>query len=370
MKRIFMALFVLFSLMALNAMGQDATDSTKNAPTLKISGSADGYYRYNFNAPSGTTNNLTSFTGSQNSFELGMASVRFDGSALNGKISATADLGFGRRAEEFSYTDGETANGHSTLQAVKQLYVNFAVGKNITFTLGKWATHIGYEVLDAYANRNYSMDYMFSYGPFSHTGFKAQYTKGSLGIMLGIANPTDVVTTTSTVKTLLGQVSESFGKTNLYLNYQGFFGAKHGTNTSNLVTYNNLKSLNQLDVVLTSTLSKQFSLGYNGTVQFRDDIDPTIGNKTWWGSALYLNYDPTDKVGLSLRGEYVEDKKASLLPATKLTDLTLTLDYKLGGQFSLMPELRYDHAAQDIFKNNDGNTNSTFGGLVAVVYHF
>ena len=47
------------------------------------------------------TNNYTSFTNSQNSFELGMASIKADHSF--GKASATIDLGFGRRAEEFSY---------------------------------------------------------------------------------------------------------------------------------------------------------------------------------------------------------------------------------------------------------------------------
>ena len=44
--------------------------------------------------------------------------------------------------------------------------------------MGKWATHVGYELADAYLNRNYSMDYMFSYGPFSHTGLKADIGLG------------------------------------------------------------------------------------------------------------------------------------------------------------------------------------------------
>src|SRR5450755_4688065 len=93
------------------AVAQD-TDSTKKtsptptSPTPTITGSVDVYYRYNFNDPkSGATNNYTSFTNSQNSFELGMASIRADHSF--GKASATIDLGFGRRAEEFSYNDGE-----------------------------------------------------------------------------------------------------------------------------------------------------------------------------------------------------------------------------------------------------------------------
>src|ERR1700733_6719102 len=97
------------------AMSQDTDSTKKTSPTPTITGSIDVYYRYNFNDPkSGGTNNYTSFTNSQNSFELGMASLRADHSF--GKASATIDLGFGRRAEGFAYGYPE----HPSLFAVKQ----------------------------------------------------------------------------------------------------------------------------------------------------------------------------------------------------------------------------------------------------------
>src|ERR1043166_1896851 len=92
---------VISAICCLSAFSQ--ADSSKSSPTF--SGSLDAYYRYNFaNAKDANgnpiTNNYTSFTNSQNSFELGMASIRADHSF--GKASATVDLGFGKRAEEFS----------------------------------------------------------------------------------------------------------------------------------------------------------------------------------------------------------------------------------------------------------------------------
>ncbi|MEO7801754.1 MAG: outer membrane beta-barrel protein, partial [Ginsengibacter sp.] len=112
---------------------------TNTWPT--ITGSLDVYYRYNFSDPkSGTLNNFTSFTNSQNTFQLGMASVKVDQSL--GKASATVDLGFGTRAEEFSYGDPS----HSTLFAVKQAYLSYAVSEKFKLTMGKWATHVGYEL--------------------------------------------------------------------------------------------------------------------------------------------------------------------------------------------------------------------------------
>src|SRR3954464_10458657 len=88
----------------------NSQDSTKASPAFKLSGSADVYYRYNFNdPPQSPYNNLTSFTTSQNSFELGMASLKAEHSF--GKASLTADLGFGKRAEDFSYNDVAGSRG-------------------------------------------------------------------------------------------------------------------------------------------------------------------------------------------------------------------------------------------------------------------
>ena len=145
-------------LMFLGTAAFSQTDSTEpeKSPWPTITGSVDAYYRYNFaNAHDvdgqTLTNNYTSFTNSQNSFELGMASIRADHSF--GKASATVDLGFGRRAEEFSYADPQ----YTSLFALKQAYVSYAISDKFKLTAGKWATHIGYELVDAYLNRNYSM---------------------------------------------------------------------------------------------------------------------------------------------------------------------------------------------------------------------
>ena len=167
-------------------IGNAQTDSTSPAPALSITGSADLYYRYDF-AKKG--NSFTSFTNSHNRFELGMATVKLEHKTA--KLDMVADLGFGRRAREFSYTD-DNGNGRDVVfSAIKQLYISYAPASWVKFTAGTWATHVGYELVDAYANRNYSMSYMFTNGPFSHTGFKVDLTKGKSGFMLGIANPTD-----------------------------------------------------------------------------------------------------------------------------------------------------------------------------------
>ena len=352
-------------------------DSTaKPAPPVTITGSIDGYYRFNFSNPKFGANNYTSFTNFQSSFELGMASIRGDHSF--GKVSATLDLGFGRRAEEFSYNDA----AHPSLFAVKQAYVSYQASSKIKFTMGKWGTHIGYEVLDAYSNRNYSMDYMFSYGPFFHSGLKADVTlSATTAFMIGIANPTDFSSTTASTKVLLAQFSTGTkdGKLKVFLNYQGYSGVSQDTLIAD--GYTLYKNLNQIDFVVNGTISSKFGVGFNYTQQF---VNSTALNKSasWGGLAAYLNFDPTSTFGLTLRGEYFFDKDGikinpidysnpNYTNGLNVFDLTLSGIIKVGGNLTIVPELRLDDGSKDFFYKSDGTTTkSTVSGLLAVIYHF
>ena len=192
-----------------------APEVPKKEPALSISGSVDAYYKYDF--ANTNANGFTSFTQTHNSFSLGMASVKFE--HKGNKIGAVADFGFGQRASDFSYND----NGIT--QAIKQLYVSYSPAEWVKFTLGTWATHVGYELLDPQLNRNYSMSYMFTNGPFSHTGLKAEITKGKHGFMVGVANPTDYrVLPTGQInkKFVIAQYSlAASDKVNIFVNYVG-----------------------------------------------------------------------------------------------------------------------------------------------------
>ncbi len=343
----------------------NAQDSTK---ALTVSGSIDGYYRYNF---AGKANNYTSFTNSQSSFELGMASLRADATALSGKVGATIDLGFGRRAEEFSYNDGNDnvgsgsdKNGFLSLAAIKQAYITYSPSAKVKFTAGKFATHVGYELLDAPLNRNYSMSYMFTNGPFFHTGLKADISAGPVAFMLGVTNYTDQTTATTSVKNLIAQFSGATknGKLKFYLNYSGFGGSDEGTSPSGL------KSLNQYDLVVLGTISSKFNLGYNGTVQSRKPVTGKSGN--WIGNALYLNFDPTDKVGLTLRSELMSDSKTIYYGTKSIFANTVSVNCKVG-PLTIIPEIRFESAQSNFYtKSNGSGTKSTASGLLAAVYKF
>jgi len=337
------------------AVAQNEQPSEEKKSTTTITGSADVYYRYNFNKTNAT--DFTSFTATHNSFELGMASVKLE--HKTSKVSVVADLGFGKRATEFSYHDA------GILAAIKQLYVSYSPADWVKLTAGSWATHVGYELVDPYLNRNYSMSYMFTNGPFFHTGVKAEVTKGMHGFMLGIANPTDYKTAPGGLnkKAILAQYSLAYS--DYFKAYLNFVGGQAPDSSKSM----------QYDLVITSKLTDKFSLGFNGTVNSTKFklLDKYTDAKSWWGSALYLNVDPTSVFGLTLIGEYFSDenqlKMFSTIPdGGKIFATTLSANFKIHSLI-IIPEIRVDKASSAIFIDDQGKTKKSNGSvLLALVY--
>ncbi len=367
-KKLFVAAMGLLSFTLAEAqIASVVTDSAaapvpeeeKKAPALTITGSVDGYYKYDFSKS--TANSLTSFTQTHNSFSLGMASLKFE--HKGDKVSAVADLGFGPRAKDFSYTDD------GITQAIKQLYVSYSPTDWLKFTLGTWATHVGYELLDPQLNRNYSMSYMFTNGPFSHTGFKAEASKGKHGAMLGIANATDFRIPPAgymNKKFFLAQYSfAASDNLKFYLNYVS------GQNPDTSKT-------SQVDAVITAKISDKFNIGFNGTVNSTKVWDgaKNLDGKSWWGSALYLNVDPQPWFGLTLRTELFSDKNqlkaySGAAEGGTIFATTLSANFKSGG-FTFIPEFRLDNANKEIlFTDKDGAFSKSASSFIfAAIYSF
>ena len=333
-SKILLPVFLFMSILS-----KAQTDSTK-APTSSTSYTIyfDGYYKNDFSKQS--TNNKTSFTNSNQSLQLGMASIKLD--HTKGNFTGTLDLGLGKRAQEFSYNDNGVA------QAIKQAYISYAPMSGLKITAGKWATHIGYELLDAYSNRNYSMSYAFSYGPFFHTGIRADIALGGKSaLMIGFAQPTDFVSTDSPDKMLIAQFSTSSKNDQLkaFLNYQGG------------------KDKSQFDLVLNGVVSSQVGINYDGTIA-------NIGGNNWTSNAVYVNYDPSAKIGFTLRSEYFDDSKNAVGVGSSIFQNTFSANIHFS-KLTLIPEIRFDNAKDKIFFNTNNNLNQYASNfLIAAVYKF
>jgi len=333
-----------------------AQDSTKKSST-KFSAVADIYYKLDFHNTE--LNNKTSFTNSHNSFELGMVSGKLEHTWK--KVNLVADIGIGKRAEEFSYNDEKTRF------LIKQLNVSIQVKSWLKLTAGSWATHVGYELVDPNQNKNYSMSYLFSYGPFFHTGLKAEGTIGKHGFMVGVANPTDFKSANGGKKFILGQYSyAATDRIKMYLNFL----------TRNDNPSNDSRTF-QGDFVITAAISDQFSLGGNGSINteqsgFGANKPP---RESWFGWAGYAGFNANKNTSFHYRGEYFNDAKgrnvfANSVGGGHLFAHTFSANIKFDN-LMIIPELRLEKASQAIYQTSFGTGLKTSGQFIlAAVYQF
>ena len=325
------------------------------APATTFAGSADAYYKYDF---SNIDNSYTSFTNSHNSFELGMASI--EASHKMGKASVFVDLGFGKRAAQFTYNDA------ATTFMIKQLNFTYEFSDKFKVIAGSFGTHLGYELLDAVDNKNYSMSYAFTYGPFFNTGVKAQYTSGKYSFMAGITNPTDFKSTIeagSTQKTFIGQIA-----------YAGDTGSAYFNVTSGSSNPSSDENKTQFDFVGSKKISDKFSLGFNGTYALTNNDNDSSLDGEWFALVGYANYAVKERVSLAYRLEYFDAKNATpgvgILAGSSVIGNTLSLNYKVGN-LTIIPEIRVDSASEDIFSNSDLTPKGlTAFALLATTYSF
>src|SRR5690606_16865712 len=162
------------ALASMGTFGQEDEEETKK---FSLSGSVDAYYRTNFNGDNGfddTSGLPNAAPGSSFAnlpgFALGMANViaAYDGE----DVGFVADLVFGRRGTDAIFASPLYS---ATGNIVNQLYVYWNVSESVKLTFGNFNTFLGYEVISPVANFNYSTSYLFSYGPFSHTGLRADF---------------------------------------------------------------------------------------------------------------------------------------------------------------------------------------------------
>ncbi|HWR94539.1 MAG TPA: outer membrane beta-barrel protein [Flavobacterium sp.] len=339
----------------LSLMITSITFAQETSPATTFGGSADAYYKYDFSTMEQPIS--TSFTSANDSFQIGMASI--EAAHKFGKGSVFVDLGFGSRASEFTYND------QANTFMIKQLTFTYDITDKFKVTMGSFATHLGYELMDAVDNKNYSMSYAFTNGPFFNTGIKAQYTAGKFSFMAGVSNPTDFKSAVdaggTTNKTFIGQVGYVADSGSLYFNFTS------GSNNTSSV-----KNITQYDIVGSKKLSDAFTLGFNGTYAIvNDDFDSSLDG-AWFSLVGYANYAFKSNLNLAYRLEYFDDKDAlATTPiAGSVLGNTLSLNYKVGN-LTIIPEFRFDSSSEDVFYDSDGaGTNSNTYVLLATTYTF
>ena len=303
------------------------------APTFSVAGSVDTYFRSSEAAPGTSFANLPGFS-------MGMANIilSYEGE----KSGFVADLVYGPRGADAVFNSTGSAN------IVNQLYAYYNLSDSFTITMGNFNTFLGYEVISPVANFNYSTSYMFSYGPFSHSGIKADLAlSDDASLMLGVLNSTDYTESQPIGEDFM--IGVQLGLFGQYINYLG--GGTAG--------------VSQIDFTGGIDLGDSFFLGVNAT-SYSDDNDVEFS-----GFALYPQYTFSDSFALGARFEsFTENGNLGALGDGDNTSFTITGSIT-SGNLMIKPEIRMDSASAKFYTDADGAaTDSLSVFMVAAIYSF
>lgn len=368
-----------------------ADGDTKSPFTF--SGYLDSYYIGNFNRPQSRSNsgvaNARAFDITSGQFQLGLVQTKM--SYVNDKSEAVVDLTFGPNADLGNYGNLVSVLDPSRTGmalAIKQAYFTYNFSDKFSMTAGQFGTHIGYEVIDAPVNFNYSLSNLFNNGPFYHTGLKATYTfSDRASLMMGLVNNVDGLGDNNRQKGFISQLYfapvENWG---VYLNYMGSNEA-----SDDVPGVPQEKAFYSIfDLTTSYQITEKFLLGLNAAYgsqkgDFQGGGGPSVA-QSWGGAAVYANVALTDAFGIGARYENFNNASGvrglvnSAGNGTKVNSFTLTGNFTLAdGHVLLKPELRIDsypklggsgetQQFEDDKGNFTNNSQTTLG--MAFIYAF
>jgi len=325
---------ITLSMLFVAAIGfaQEEEESSK----LSVSGSIDAYYQTNLTTSDDLGQSFGTSFANRTGFALGMANViaSYEGE----KTGMVADLVFGPRGVD-------AAGGDNDLY-VNQLYAYWNVSESTTLTMGRFNTYLGYEVISPVGNFNYSTSYLFSSGPFSHLGLKADFAlSDDFSLMLAVMNATDVYDNMTGDYALGAQLGYAGQFLNFYYDNDTVLGF-------------------EIDYTGGFDLSDDFFLGINAAYQTSDDAG-------FYGAALYPQVAASESFTVGLRGEYFGYHVKDVDDLPSVFAATLTGSYTLEN-LTIKPEIRLDSWSNDMpyLDSDAAATDNLAAFTLAAIYSF
>ena len=326
-------------------------------------------YEYNSNRPTTGTSSYRVFDYNDNSFNLDVAEVVVQIAATKPNDAGfRVDFATGNSIPQISKTQDQTATQFDLQQAFASYIA--PIGSGLRFDIGKYVTHLGYEVIEGYDgyDDNYSRSILFGYAiPFTHTGVKASYAFSSkVAAMFEVVNGWDLLRDNNHSKSIGAQLTLTpISPLTVFLCWIG------GPELAN----DNHTKRNVFNVISILKANSWLTLGIDadyGTEDATSRVNPG-SDAIWKGIAGYAVIAPTEKFSVALRGETFHDDGGARLGVDSravLSEGTLTPTYRFTNHVLVRGEVRYDKANQSILARRGtlSDKQTTVGANVIFVY--
>ena len=405
---------------------------------FQISGTVLASYTQNFNNPSSNNNQLRIFDTDANSFMPSMAQIVFerpanaDGTGAD-RAGFRARLNFGADARFSSARTNYQPGVQNKETDIQEIYAEYIapIGNGLKIQFGKINTLIGYEVVNAWENPNFSRSFMFGLSQaFTTTGIRFTYPFSTWATAtIGLINGWDNIDDNNRGKSLEYLVAltptEQFG-----VSVYGSYGAEQANGNAS----GGSAAVGSCAIGTSGCDPKAKRTVVGGIITFKPTdkdtwiLEPYYGNEgnsefnnatgagtgtstgknaRWNGIIAYLTHDFNDQqepnaFSLRVRGELFEDAGGArtcaggvnfaggantcsgsgtgtgIIPVNAvgigtpqtLWETTFTLQYKPVPALQTRMEFRYDKSDQNVFLRGSEAVNNQQTLAFSVAYMF
>ena len=364
MTRLNMTMFALAVGTTVEAQAPDSQQSR-----IAVNAFVSSAYEYNANRPTTGTTSYRVFDYNDDAFNVDVAEVVAQmAAAKTNEIGFRVDVVAGKSIPRVS----KAQDRYNTQFDVQQALASYIapVGSGVRIDVGKYVTHLGYELIEGYDgyNDNYSRSLLFGYAiPFTHTGVKVSYAfSARAAAMVEVVKGWDLVHDNNRAKSLGAQITVTPNPAlSASLNWIGGPEIANDTRTRR----------NVFDFVATLKPVPSLTLGINGDYGIEDGTSRVnIGRDAIWkGVAAYATYTLSRQFSVALRGETLRDEGGTRFGTdtqASLSEATFTPTYKLTDHVVVRGEVRHDWSDRAILTRRATATEkqTTAGVNFIIVY--
>ncbi|MEJ5350943.1 MAG: porin [Melioribacteraceae bacterium] len=307
--------------------------------------SLSGYFEttYNYNFANGKTNMLRSYDSRANQIALNNLHLELSGNASD-KLSYNAQIDFGTDAAVHGVLHQSALGAGPVAVDLQEAYLTYSFNDQWKFTVGKFVTFEGIEVIEGPYNPTISRGYLFGLAePFTHVGGYINFIPSpQLDFKLGVINGWDLLVDNNLDKTIIARLGINLGE-------PLSFGISYSYGVEQL---NSSDARNSFDLTGVTNLIPNIAVNF----QFNYGLEKINNEDTkWMGFGIQPVIKLSEGFDVGLRAEYFSDEQGARTGITDLKTFNFTVvpTFKLDA-LTLRVEYRLDNANQEIFIEENG----------------
>ena len=305
------------------------------------------------------SSNQLAFNAFKLSLDRPMDATRFD-------LGFHSDIVFGENARVLQSTGFKVGRDGDVYQFYGAVNIPTPDHHGVQVKVGRMATFLGYEVIEAPLNPNVSVGNAFLFAEnFTQTGVSIEHRfSAKVDAQFRVLNGWDQVSDVNGRPSYMARVGLAPDElTTVAL--AAFTGPEQPANNTALRSGVEVLASHKFGRV-TSWVQADY-----GTEQRNDALPDPDRNATWWAYGTWLVVEHSPKVGFALRADYMNDRRAARSGAAygiiqgvenRLASATGTLNIKATSHLLLRPEVRLDRSSRRVFA---GKHNQNTLGLSA-----